>query len=66
MTQEKSGAAFMGRGISLNSLREQQYALTRQMLLAIQLHDTQAQAQERLQARLAEVQEQIDRITLRL
>lgn len=64
MTQEKSGAAFTGRGISLNSLREQQYALTRQMLLAIQLHDTQAQ--ERLQARLAEVQEQIDRITLRL
>lgn len=64
MTQGKSGAAFTGRGISLNSLREQQYALTRQMLLAIQLHD--AQAQERLQARLTEVQEQIDRITLRL
>lgn len=64
MTQEKSGAAFTGRGITLNSLREQQYALNRQLLLAIQLHD--AQAQEQLQKQLAEIQKQIDCIGLRM
>lgn len=64
MTQEKSGAAFTGRGITLNSLREQQYALNRQLLLAIQLHD--AQTQEQLQKQLAEIQKQIDCIGLRM
>lgn len=64
MTQEKSGAAFTGRGITLNSLREQQYALNRQLLLTIQLHD--AQTQEQLQKQLAEIQKQIDCIGLRM
>lgn len=64
MIQEKSKAAFTGRGITLNSLREQQCALNRQMLLAMQLHDDRAQ--ERLRRQLEEVQAEIDRISLRL
>lgn len=63
MTHENSGAAFTAPGITLNSLREQQCALNRQMLLAIQLHD--GLAQERLRRQLAEVQAEIDRISLR-
>lgn len=64
MTQKKSKAASAGRGITLNSLRERQCALNRQMLLAIQLHD--GRTQERLRRQLEEVQEEIDRISLRL
>lgn len=64
MTQETAGAAFTGRGVTLNSLRERQCALNRQMLLAIQLHDEPAQ--ERLRRQLAEVQEEIGRFGLRI
>lgn len=64
MNYEKPGEALAGRGITLNILRDQQYALNRQMLLAIRLSD--AKTQERIQAQLAEVQAEIDRITLRL
>ena len=64
MNYEKPGEALAGRGITLNILRDQQYSLNRQMLLAIRLSD--AKTQERIQAQLAEVQAEIDRITLRL
>lgn len=64
MNYEKSGGASFNRGTTLNILRDQQYSLNRQMLLAIQLSD--AAAQTRIKAQLAEVQTEIDRITLRL
>lgn len=64
MADQPSGAAFAGRGITLKTLQEQQYALNRQMLLAIRLHDTETQ--ERLQGQLTEVQEQIRRMSLRI
>lgn len=48
----------------MNILRDQQYSLNRQMLLAIQLSD--AAAQKRIKAQLAEVQIEIDRFILRL
>ncbi len=50
-------------GVTLNSLREQQYALNRQMLLAVQQGDNKMQ--EILKARLAELQTEIDRMALR-
>lgn len=64
MADQTSRAAFAGRGITLKTLQEQQYALNRQLLLAIRLHDTETQ--ERLQGRLTEVQEQIRRMSLRI
>lgn len=63
MNYEKSEKALAGRGMTLNILRDQQYSLNRQMLLALQLNDTKTQ--KRIQAQLAEVQTEIDRITLR-
>ena len=60
---ENSEKALAGRGMTLNILRDQQYSLNRQMLLALQLNDTKTQ--KRIQAQLAEVQIEIDRITLR-
>lgn len=50
-------------GTTLNGLREQQYALNRQMLLAVQRGDNKMQ--EILKARLAELQTEIDSMTLR-
>lgn len=52
-----------GRGITLNDLRDQQYSLNMQMLLAIQVHDDAAR--KRLEKQLAELQEQIDCLCLR-
>ncbi len=63
MNDQKLREALAGRGITLNTLRDQQYSLNRQMLLALQLGDEKAQ--ERIQAQLAEIQTEIDRITLR-
>ena len=63
MNDQKLREALVGRGITLNTLRDQQYSLNRQMLLALQLGDEKAQ--ERIQAQLAEIQTEIDRITLR-
>ena len=53
MNDQKLREALVGRGITLNTLRDQQFSLNRQML------------QERIQAQLAEIQTEIDRITLR-
>ncbi|MCI9512841.1 MAG: hypothetical protein HFF61_00725 [Oscillospiraceae bacterium] len=50
-------------GVTLNSLREQQYALNWQMLLAVQQDDNKMQ--EILKVRLAELQTKIDRMALR-
>lgn len=63
MKDQRFREALAGRGITLNTLWDQQYSLNRQMLLALQLGDEKAQ--ERIQAQLAEVQTEIDRITLR-
>lgn len=63
MKDQRFREALVGRGITLNTLRDQQYSLNRQMLLALQLGDEKAQ--ERIQAQLAEIQTEIDRITLR-
>lgn len=63
MNYEKSGDTPHRRVGTLSGLRDQQCALNRQMLLAIQLCDVAAQ--ETIRARLAELQEEIDRITLR-
>ncbi|MCI8740521.1 MAG: hypothetical protein HFG10_10495 [Oscillibacter sp.] len=63
MNDQKLREALVGRGITLNTLRDQQFSLNRQMLLALQLGDEKAQ--ERIQAQLAEIQTEIDRITLR-
>lgn len=48
-------------GVTLNDLRDRQYFLNMQMLLAIQIHD--GAAQKRLKGQLAELQERIDQIT---
>ena len=64
MNDQKLREALVGRGITLNTLRDQQFSLNRQMLLAIQLSD--AAAQKRIKAQLAEVQIEIDRFILRL
>ena len=63
MNDQKLREALVGRGITLNTLRDQQFSLNRQMLLALQLGDEKAQG--RIQAQLAEIQTEIDRITLR-
>ena len=63
MNDQKLREALVGRGITLNTLRDQQFSLNRQMLLALQLGDEKAQ--ERIQAQLTEIQTEIDRITLR-
>ncbi len=63
MKDQRFREALVGRGITLNTLRDQQFSLNRQMLLALQLGDEKAQ--ERIQAQLAEIQTEIDRITLR-
>ena len=63
MNDQKLREALVGLGITLNTLRDQQFSLNRQMLLALQLGDEKAQ--ERIQAQLAEIQTEIDRITLR-
>jgi len=47
-------------GVTLNDLRDQQYSLNMQMLLAIQTHDSAAQ--KRLKGQLAELQERIDQL----
>lgn len=59
-----NGRKSAGGVVTLNSLRDQQYALNRQLLLAVRLCDSQTQ--EAIQARLAELQQEIDRLTLRL
>lgn len=63
MSYKESDGTDVKRGVTLNSLRDQQYALNRQMLLAVQLCDIKMQ--EILKTRLAELQTEIDRITLR-
>lgn len=63
MKYKRADGANVKCGVTLNSLREQQYALNRQMLLAVQLGDTKMQ--EILKVRLAELQTEIDRMTLR-
>lgn len=63
MNYQGTDGACVKRGATLNSLRDQQYAMNRQMLLAVQLGDIKMQ--EILKARLAELQAEIDRITLR-
>lgn len=49
-------------GVTLNDLRDRQYSLNMQLLLAIQVHDITAQ--KRLKGQLAELQERIDQITM--
>lgn len=63
MNYKGTDGADVKRGVTLNSLRDQQYAMNRQMLLAVQLGDVKMQ--EILKMRLAELQAEIDRITLR-
>ena len=43
MNDQKLREALVGRGITLNTLRDQQFSLNRQMLLALQLGDEKAQ-----------------------
>lgn len=47
------------RGVTLNSLREEQRALNRRLLLAVQLRDREAQ--ESLQRELEEITARIER-----
>ena len=50
---------FESRSVTLNSLRDEQQALSRRMLLALQLRDLEAQ--EALRRELEEVASQIER-----
>lgn len=50
---------FESRSVTLNSLREEQRALNRRMLLAVQLRDLEAQ--ETLRRELEEVAAEIER-----
>lgn len=63
MSYKESDGTDVKRGVTLNSLREQQYAMNRQMMLAVQFGDTKMQ--EILKMRLEELQAEIDRMTLR-
>lgn len=63
MNYKETDGAGVKSGVTLNSLRDQQYAMNRQMLLAVQLGDIKMQ--EILKVRLAELQTEIDRMTLR-
>lgn len=50
------------RGVTLNSLKDQLYSLNMRLLLAMQNHDEQAQADVREQ--MATVQKEIDQMCL--
>lgn len=60
MNNPASGGAPARPLVTLNSLRDQQLGLNRQLLLAVQLHD--AKAQESIQQQLTALQEEIDRM----
>lgn len=53
-----------GRGVTLNSLQEEQRCLNMRMLLAVQTHDSSAQ--EALRRELEDVTAQIGRLLSRL
>lgn len=53
---------YGGRGVTLVELRNQQYSLNRQILLALQTHNDAERA--KLEAQLAELQKQIDQFCL--
>ena len=54
---------FQSRGVTLNSLLEEQRALNMRMLLAVQLRDEEAQ--KSLRRELEEVAERIERLLTR-
>ena len=57
------GTAPENRRQTLNTLKEQQHSLNMRILLAVQLHDCAGQAE--LERQLAELQEEMARVTLR-
>ena len=60
MNNPASGGVPARPMVTLNSLRDQQLGLNRQLLLAVQLHD--ANAQESIRQQLTALQEEIDRM----
>lgn len=59
---QMSRALFASRGITLNSLKDQLHSLNMRMLLAMQNHNEEAQ--EELKKQMADVQKDIDRMSL--
>ena len=62
MGDHRSGPGPINRGTTLNTLKDQLYSLNMRMLLAIQNHDEQEQAD--VQEQIAAVQNEIDRMCL--
>ncbi len=62
MSDEYSKALPAGRGVTLNSLRDQMYSLSMRLLLAMKNHDEQAQKD--IQKEMAALQDEIDRLCL--
>lgn len=62
MNDYHSKALPAGRGVTLNSLKDQLYSLNMRMLLAMQNHDQTAQEEIRMQ--MAVVQAEIEHMSL--
>lgn len=62
MGDHQTEPGSVNRGTTLNSLKEQLYALNMRMLLAMQNHDEDAQKD--IKEQMAAVQEEIDRMCL--
>lgn len=62
MGDHQSEPGAVNRGTTLNSLKDRLYSLNMRMLLAMQNHDEQAQAD--IQEQIAAVQEEIDQMCL--
>lgn len=62
MSDYRSKAAPVSRGVTLNSLKDQLYSLNMRLLLAIQNHN--GEAQEDIQKQMEAVQAEIDQMCL--
>jgi len=62
MEMDQDSPRLSGRGVTLNDLRSQQHSLNMQLLLAMRVHD--GEAQKRLEGQLAEIQQRIDQFLL--
>lgn len=60
MRDDHSGAPPYSRGVTLNGLKDELHSLHMRLLLAMQYHNEEAQAD--IQAQIAAVQAQMDRM----
>lgn len=63
MSNNHSAARPAGRGVTLNSLKDELHSLNMRLLLAIQNHNEEAQ--EEIKKQMTEVQKEIEQMYLR-